>query len=157
MDEINWSKETIITYDFSRNDKICLDIDLPEIEDMPTRKAQISKVGFKLHIKQRSEKETKITYYKCINSTIFRVIGEVFASLKNIQEVEISGYTQRINASDGNLNDDYIISVSVTRDDWNKLNFLNIEHIDPCIALEEFNLRRNVDRSYRFKTITPYS
>ncbi len=156
LDDINWNKETIISYDFSHIGKVKLDIDLPEIEDMPTKLAKRSKVGFKLLIKEKSQKEIKFIYYNCINSTIFRIIGEVFASLKNINEVDISGYTQRFNKKTGNLVDDYIISANVSRELWSNINISNIDYIDPCEALEQFNLRRKVNKSYYFNSITPF-
>ncbi|MDR3321256.1 MAG: hypothetical protein LBS93_02320 [Synergistaceae bacterium] len=48
------------------------------------------------------------------------------------------------------------LSVRVNINDWRKLNFENLENIDPIEALASFDLRRDMSHGYVFKTIEPF-
>ncbi|WP_083265793.1 MULTISPECIES: DUF4236 domain-containing protein [Pseudomonadaceae] len=152
---IAWPKETFLEYQFSHDvTGIALDIDLPDEGDVPSRTAEARGNG-KLTFKNRSEAQTRRDFVSLCNGTIFRVVGEVFALLPCIQNCLASGYIQRNNTATGRIEDQYIISALVTRDQWEALDHSRLDSIDPGAALKSFGAVVSLDRSSRFKEIEP--
>ena len=67
--------------------------------------------------------------------------------------ITISGFTQRISKQTGHLEDEYILSARINRNDFERLNFYSLEDVDPIEALSLFDLRREMSASYLFRTI----
>ena len=152
---IPWPRETSVNFDFSDDEAIDLDIDLPEIEDLPSKVARAAERGIKVNFKSRSDTELRRDYQRLVNGTMFRVIGEVFACLPTISSVTASGYTQRTDKGTGSVVDDYVISVRADRERWQYIDFAHLSEIDPGEALGRFEIARTVDRSANLKTIVP--
>ncbi|MCS5709203.1 VRR-NUC domain-containing protein [Candidatus Berkiella cookevillensis] len=155
---ISWPKETLVNYDFSTDEKILvLDIDLPEVEDMPkiflTRAAR----GIKINVKKLSPTQIRRDYAILVHGINFRIIGECFSALQYLDTIILSGYTQRINTATGVSANEYILSVKVTRQQWNKLNLRHVNLISPVDALAQFELVRNMKRNAEMKKIEPIS
>lgn len=65
----------------------------------------------------------------------FRIIGEAFAMLPKADEVVLSGYSRRPDKSTGEVQDQYLYSVRVSRNEWARINFANLDDVDPAEAL----------------------
>ena len=118
---IDWPRETLRSFKVDK-DGVCvlLDIDLQEIEDMPTEQATVAARGLKINVKKRSETQLRKEHLNHIHAVAFRVIGETFVALPTVQKIVCSGYSQRPDKATGQITDEYLFSVRVTRTDWEK-------------------------------------
>ncbi len=145
--------EFSVSYEYhSEYNQLKIDLDLPEIENMPQVKANILSSG-KISIKQKTQKELKHEYAQCISGMAFYLGGTFFNISTNIKEILISGYSQRMNKANGILEDQYIYSLKLNRDKFPTLNFENIDAIE---AFSNFENHRSMSANYEFKTITPW-
>jgi hypothetical protein len=91
LQDIVWPRETTVSFDIRDEGKVViLDVDLPEIEDMPTQVASVSKRDMKLIIAERSKTQRQKDYLTHIYAIGFRLIGEVFVSLPTVETVVLS-------------------------------------------------------------------
>lgn len=156
--KISWPRETDVSLEISSNGTLMnLDVDLPEIEDLPTQSASAPQRGWKVSIKAISEKQRRLNYARHIHGIVFRLTGEVFSLLPAIDRVIVSGYSQRPSSKTGHIEDDYLISVCISRTEWGQVDFRNLEAVDPVEALTLFDLRRNMTKTGIFKPVTPIS
>lgn len=158
LQSITWPRETVVETEIHNNGlQVFIDVDLPEIEDMPNKKATIPQRGYKLSVKEMSSTQIQQLYMKHIHGIGFRIIGEIFSALPITQEVTLSAYSQRPGASTANITNEYLYSVQVTRNLWSGINFNNLESLDIIEALAQFNIIRNMTKTGNFKPIKPYS
>lgn len=158
MHEIKWEKKTNLSFDFNKTgNELAIDIDLPEIEDIPNKEAYVIERGLRLNVKHKSAKETRADYQKCVFSILFRVTGLSFCALPTLNQVDLAGYTQRLNNTTGQIEDFYIVSVRIKRNQWEQLNFDNLENIDPFLAFQTFNFKCHVEKNGDFSRIEPFS
>ncbi len=68
-----------------------------------------------------------------------------------------SGFSQRLDKSTGSISDDYLLSLKVPRDVFEKIDFDNINRVDPIEALSRFDLRRKMTSTGIFKPIEPFN
>lgn len=54
------------------------------------------------------------------------------------------------------MNDDYLISVSIEREKYSKINFDALDKVNPVDALGEFEIRRKLTSTGEFKAIDPF-
>lgn len=157
LQTIVWPKETLVSFDIiNEGNKVQMDVHLPEIEDMPEIHTKVNKRDFQLTIVPISDTQKRKNYITHIHAIGFRLIGEVFVSLPSVKEVVFSGYTHRISKTTGNLTSEYLYSVKVFRDEWEKINFQNLELIDVVLSFEEFELHRNATKTGIMKAIKPF-
>ncbi|MCU9528036.1 DUF4236 domain-containing protein [Pseudomonas mosselii] len=153
---IAWPKETNVAYQFTYDAAgIALDVDLPDEGDTPRRTAEAKGNG-KLTFKTRSDAQVRRDFVGLCYGSLFRVVGEVFALLPAINRCLVSGYVQRNDPATGRLEEPYILSVVVRREEWDLLDFARIEHIDPVGALNSWGARVDLDRAARFREIQPF-
>lgn len=154
---LNWPRETIISYDiFTDHKTIYIDIDLPEVEDIPQKTATIAATGKKLNIKQKTEKQLRLDYAIHVHAIALRVAAYTFATLPNLDLVILSGYSQRLDKSTGQTNDEYLYSVKFRRDEMLKINYDNLEELDTIESFQNFEHLRNMTVTGIFKKIEPY-
>lgn len=157
LQSIIWPRETVVETEIYNNGlQVFIDVDLPEIEDMPNKKATTPQRGYKLSVKEMSFTQIQQLYMKHIHGIGFRIIGEIFSALPITQEVTLSAYSQRLNASTANIKNEYLYSVQVTRNLWSGINFNNLESLDITEALAQFNIIRNMTKNGSFKPIKPH-
>ena len=145
--------EFSVSYEYHPElNQLKIDLDLPEIENMPQDKANVLSSG-KISIKQKTQKELKQEYSQCVSGISFYLGGTFFNISTAIKEILISGYTQRTNKATGIIEDQYIYSLKLTRDKFSTLNF---EKVDPIEAFSNFENNRTLSSSYDFKTIVPW-
>jgi hypothetical protein len=130
---------------------IYLDLDLPEIETMPHKKASELSSG-KLSMKEKTLKELKYDYARCVTGMAFYLAGLAFNISTEIENVIVSGYTQRVSKKTGNEEEDYVYSVIFDRQKFSETNFVKI---DPIIAMQSFENRADINTTFDMKTIEP--
>jgi len=157
LQAVEWPRETNVTFDLLDEGRFaCLDVDLPEIEDMPTRTASVPQRGMRLSVKDLSPTKVQRMYAAHVHGVAFLLIGETFAALPLVQRVILSGYTQRRSAATGQIADEYLLSVNATRDEWSRIDFAHLQAIDVVEALAQFEMRRTMSKTGIFKAIEPF-
>ena len=158
IEELTWPRETLIDYQIERGGNVMfVDVDLPEIEDMPRRRASVPSRRLRLSIKTISDTRNRRNYARHIHGVLFRTIGEAFASFPRMRQVVGSGYSQRFESATGTIADEYLISVSADRRGWSRIDFSSLDRVDPVAALSQFNLRRRMTRAGVFTAIEPFT
>ncbi|OCL86268.1 DUF4236 domain-containing protein [Arcobacter porcinus] len=158
LQNLDWARETLVSYNINTSkNSVYIDIDLPEIEDIPQKTATIAATGKKLNIKNKTEKQLRVEYASHIHAIALRVAAYTFATLPSIDLIVISGYSQRLDNSTANINDEYLYSIKFNKSDFSKLNFEKIELIDPIKAFDNFENIRNMTVTSIFKKIEPFS
>lgn len=156
LQSISWPRETAVDFDVSDGGAtVQLDVDLPELEDIPMQLAAVPSRGLKLSVKEMALGKVQKLYSDHVYSVTFRLIGEVFAALPIVQHVVFSGYSQRRSKATGQLSNEYLVSVKVARADWQQLDFEGLDAIEAASALSRFNLVCDQLKSGYFKAITP--
>lgn len=156
---IAWPRETMIEVGATGPaDAACvwLNVDLPEIEQMPLETASVPARALKLTIKPRAESHRRRDYALHVHGVLFRLIAETFAAIPTAGQVVASGYTQRPDRATGVVGNMYVLSVSVGREEWEEIDFANLATVDPGEALARFDLRRKLVRG-DFSEIEPFS
>lgn len=158
LQEIVWPRETNVSTKMLADGRVVfIDVDLPEIGDMPSKKAAVPANGYKLSVKELSAANIQKLYMQHVHGIAFRTVGEVFATLPKADEVVLSGYSQRPNKTTGQVSDEYLLSVRVSRSSWSELAFGNLESVDVVESLARFELKRSMSKTGIFKPIEPYS
>ena len=151
----DWLSNLTIPADVSaqihcQSGKVYIDLDLPEIEDLPSTTTKQLKSG-QVKVVNKPQKKLKEEYATCVLGLAFFIAGNTFNLNANIKEVEISGYTQRRNRG-GDIDDDYIYSVRFPREEFRK-NPVN----DPLRDFNEFENRMKLSSAFTFGKIKPYN
>ncbi len=156
--DLKWPRETNVSYELDQQGKtLWLDIDLPEVEDMPATVAEMAATRLKLNLKRKSETQLRKEYMQFVHAIVFRAVGEAFHVLPGLQEVIGSGYSQRPDSATGRVRDDYLLSARVPRARWEEIDFHNLAALDPIYCFGRFELRRDMSKTGIFKAIQPYS
>lgn len=146
--------EFSIEFEYLKDNKsLYVDLDLPEIEDLPKKKAMVSASG-KISIKPKTNKELKEDYSKCVIGLAFFFAGNFFNMTRDLENITISGYTQRLSKKTGNIEDEYVYSIKFVRNSFGKLH---IKSIDPRQAIDNFENIINITSTYELKKIEPMS
>ena len=156
LQDIVWPKETNVSFDIlDEGKRVFLDVDLPEIEEMPTRTAAVPSRGYRLNIKDMPATKIQKLYMQHVHGIGFRIIGETFAALPITEEVVLSAYSQRVDSATAQIRDEYLYSVKVHRFDWKMIQFNNLSVLDVVEALNRFELRRNMSKTALLRPIEP--
>jgi hypothetical protein len=156
LSEIPWPRETEVSFEI-RGGVVWLDVDLPEIEDMPSQEAEIRSRPRGVKLVDRSERAVRQDYMRHVHAVGFRLIGEVFQALPAAQGVVLSAYTQRVDPATGREVDTYLYSVKAPRGMWDRVDFDRLEFVDPVAAIGGLEHRREMSKTGIFKPITPFS
>jgi hypothetical protein len=155
LQDIVWPRETAVSFQITDGKTVELDVDLPEIEDMPSKTAHAPQRGLRLTIKEVSPTQLSKLYMRHVHAIGFRIIGETFAALPTSDRIALSAYSKRPDKATGQLTDQYLYSVVVTRPQWSQLSFGNLKSIDVIEAFDRFQLRRNMTKTGIFRAIEP--
>lgn len=132
--------EFSIDYDLDlASGSLKLNLDLPEIEDIPSNKASILASGM-VSVKEKTKKELREDYATCVTGLAFYFAGMMFNISSKIATIEVSAYTQRMDGKIGEITDQYIYAVRFDRDTFKTLKFRNI------VPYESFELFPHVMR-----------
>jgi hypothetical protein len=154
---LDWPRETLVSDEVADGGALVrIDVDLPEIEDMPTQTAAAHTRGFRISKKEMSAAKVRQLYAGHVHGVLFRVIGETFHALPKADRVVASGYSQRPDPATGRERDDYLLSVDASRADWSQIEFSRLREVDPVGALQRFQLRRTMTKTGVFRPIEPW-
>lgn len=157
LNSLLWPRETLISYEITESGTLVwLDVDLPEIEELPQKEAALAASGRKLNIKNKSQKKLREEYAQHVHGIIFRLVGVVFSTLPSPKQIMISGYSQRLDKTTGKINDDYLFSFKIDREIFSNIDFQSLDRVDPIEALAIFEHRRKMTATGIFKAIEPY-
>ena len=156
--DIEWPRETHVSFEIlDQGQAIVIDVDLPEIEDMPKATWNLPGRTYKPTVKDMPEGQRLKLYADHVQGLGFRIIGEAFALLPTVVTVTLSAYTQRPNPATGGVQDDYVYSVRVHRDAWSRIHFEKLEAVDVGEALAAFELRRDALKNGKLRAVEPFA
>ncbi len=154
--DLDWPRETLVDFDIDlAKQRVYLDVDLPEIEDIPARSAEFGARNRRLLIKDKPDRQRREEYAHHIHGIVLRLAGVVLGLLPGVEQVVVSGYSQRLDPATGHINDDYLLSVAIDTPRFSELNFEQLEQVDPIAALERFDLRREMTKTGIFRPVVP--
>lgn len=158
LGKLQWPRETEVSIAFAQEGRaVLLDVDLPEVEDLPARTAAIAKNGRRLLIKDKAEKTVREEYARHVHGVALRLAGVAFWTLPAVSRVVVSGYSQRLNRAVGKVEDQYLFSAVVDREGFNRIDLGNLRQVDPVEALGSFPIRRKMTVTGLFRPIEPFS
>lgn len=130
--------------------RLMVDLDLPEIEDLPeTHAVQMASGAYKE--KNKSQKQLREEYANCVMGLMVYVSANLFNVSPAISEVVISGFTTgRDNA--GAVADQCIVSVRFERAPFSTCGYSSS---DPMETILKFENRLNVTKTKIFKPVQP--
>ena len=132
-----------ISYDDTTG-KVTVDLDLPEIEDMPQNKIVVNPSG-KRSIRSKSQTNLREDYANCVCGLSMYVAGIIFNTCLKIQEVEVSGFTQRCGENSALATDQYVLIIRYTREQFKEIAF------EKLTSLEIINFfKHNIDMTKSF-------
>ncbi|SET90524.1 Protein of unknown function [[Clostridium] aminophilum] len=144
--------EINVDYEWRQNNHVMyLDVDLPEIEDLPEDEV-VRLASGNLKEKKKTQATLKQEYAKLVFGLAIFISANVFNVSPAIHGIVISGYTQRRNSA-GEVNDEYVYSIRFTRDIFENSVLCNVNPQDFCMRFEN---RSNVTSSMLMKKIEPY-
>ncbi|MBS3966636.1 MAG: DUF4236 domain-containing protein [Truepera sp.] len=157
FNSLSWPRETLVSYQITdQGRQVWLDVNLPEIEDLPQKLATVAATGKKLNVKAKSAKQLQQEYAQHVHGIAFRLVGAVFATLPTADTAVISGFSQRLDSAIGKVRDDYLFSVRVTREQFSTVDFDSLDKVDPVEALGKFELRRKLTATGVLRAIDPF-
>lgn len=143
---VDWPRETLVSLELEEGGlSVAADVDLPEIEDLPSATIAVNRRALALDRKPMAESARRRLYQRHVHAILFRIVGEIFRAAPTVTEVSIAGYTQRPSAATGRIEDEYVLAVRVDRQGWSKIDFTNLAAVDPVAALERFSRRCSID------------
>lgn len=141
-------------YEYDEADgSVMLDVDLPEIEDVPEEKV-VELASGAIRAKDKTQKEIKEEYRTCVLGLAVYMASHVFALSEGISDVLVSGYTQRRNKKTGEREDCYVCSIAFERSEFEN-DDCSVE--EPEAFCDRFSSRINVLASGEMKQIEPYT
>ena len=130
---------------------IMVDLDLPEIEDMP-QNALSELADGTVKIKKKTKKQQYEDYRTCVFGLGEYVTSHMLALVPQAEKIVVSAYTQRRNEKTGDLLDVFIYSVIFERSAFTK----DYQEKDPYDFCQELKSRFYVLASGVMKEIAPY-
>ena len=148
--DVSLPVEIFVNYDF-KDGCLMVDLDLPEIENLPTTEYV---QGAKGSIKEKNKTQTEIKdeYITCVFGIATFLASHLFNQSLLIEKMVISAYTQRRNSS-GDMDNEYIYSVKFDRSIFEKNDVSKLNPYDFCMSCEN---RCNITAQKVMKKIEPY-
>lgn len=156
LQSVDWPRETLVSFDLKTPQSLALDIDLPEIEDLPKHFWAVRKSGASLEQKERSDTQLRKDYARHIHSICMLAASVAFWAVPELEELTVSGYTQRPDKATGVIKDDYVLSVRIDREGWQRIDFDALELVDPIEALAAFDIRLDMTKTCLLRAIEPF-
>ena len=130
---------------------IMIDLDLPEIEDMPQNTLSELADGT-VKIKKKTQKQQREDYKTCVFGLGEYVASHVFAIVPQAQKIVVSAYTQRRDEKTGEAEDTFIYSVIFERGSFTK----DYQARDPYDFCSDLTSRFYILASGVMKKIAPF-
>lgn len=129
--------------------KVYVDLDLPEIEDIPDQKITLTSTG-KKSIRQKSQTDLRSDYAHCVLGLAMNVAFSIFNVSLKIKEVEIMGYTQRKEDNSAVATDQYVFVINFDRETFSKIAFKKLSAVQ---IIDFFKHHINLSKSFVMKQI----
>ena len=142
--------EIAVSYELMGSE-LWVDLDLPELEDLPD-KEYVTLASGALRQRSRTKEVLRGDYAKCVYGVSIFVAASLFDVSPDIERIVISGRTQRRDR-EGRMCDEYIISVRYTRPAFVAADFTSI---DPEAFFLGFENRCLTTKTKLFKAIRPF-
>ncbi|HHL0036608.1 TPA: DUF4236 domain-containing protein [Enterobacter mori] len=153
--QTEWPRETLVTFEVKpEQSTVWLDVDLPEIEDMPDKTYGVNARGTEITEKAMTQKAQRENYARHVHGCLLRLAGIALHTLP-FDYVVVSGFTQRVSKRTGYLEDEYILSCKCSRAQMASINFAGIKHVDPVEALGDYPVIRKMSTTFIFQAIEP--
>lgn len=154
LEELELPMRFSAEYEYDETDgSVMLDLDLPEIEDIPDDKL-VELASGAVKVKDKTQKELKADYQRCVMGLAVYMASHIFNTGKGISDVLVSGYTQRRDKKTGELEDCYVFSIAFERGEFEDGDCAEVE---PEMFCNRFRSRVNVLASGEMKQIEPYT
>ena len=154
LEELELPMRFDVEYEYDETDgSVMLDVDFPEIEDLPEDKV-VELASGAIRAKDKTQKEIKEEYRTCVLGLAVYLASNVFKVSKGISDVLLSGYTQRRDKKTGERMDCYICSIAFERSEFENDDCSTEDPADFC---DRFSSRINVLASGEMKQIEPYT
>lgn len=137
-----------IAYDYESG-KVLVDLDLPEIEDIPQQKIALTPSG-KKSIRQKTQSDLRSDYAHCIFGLAMYVAYNIFNVSVKINEIEVSGYTQRKGENSALATDQYVFLVDFTREVFSEIDFQKFSSLE---VMDFFKHHYNMTKTFDLKEI----
>lgn len=131
------------------NGKVMVDLDLPEIEDLPDKKIALTPTG-KKSIRMKSQTDLRSDYAQCVCGLAMYVAHLIFNVSMKVQEIEVNAFTQREETNSAVKTDQYVFVVSFKRELFSKIDF---DRLSALQAMNFFQHYFNMTKSFDMKTI----
>ena len=150
---IDWPKETLLDFEFVNEAVLCIDVDFPEVEDLPqfVYSAQSNLNG--LLRKKLKSSELQQLYSLHVHGIVARLIAEAFSILPTLDSVVISGYTQRRDRA-GQIQDDYVLSLGIDKVTWRQI--FGQVMLQPEVIMDSPCSRVKRLSNHKLGSITPF-
>ena len=154
LGELELPVEFSVDYEYRPGEGAALiDLDLPEIEDLPGEKA-VRLASGAVKAKAKTQKELREDYTRCVLGLSVFFASHFFAVTPCIQKIMIAGYTQRRDLKTGDLRDDYVYSIVYDRAQFEALTG---PVADPVAFAQKSKNRMIPTANMELKVIEPYS
>jgi len=129
-----------------------VDLELPEIESLPSEKATQSAKG-QVKRKAKTQKELKYDYMCCVLGLSVFFSSNFFNISPAITDIIASGYTKRRNKKTGDIQEDYIFLVKFKRPCFEKMDYEKVDLLD---FWNQFENRYLTTQTFEMKPIIPF-
>lgn len=136
---------------FLEKQTVFLDIDLPEIEEMPSKEIVRLESG-NLREKNKTQTTIRQEYVKFVLGLAIFISSHIFNISPYIKRVVASGYTQRRDKI-GDIKNDYTYSVQFLRERFENSHLCNVDPLTFCSGFEN---RMNLTTTLIMKAIKPF-
>lgn len=129
--------------------KVMVDLDLPEIEDLPDRKIILTPTG-KKSIRMKGQTDLRSDYANCVFGLSMYVASAIFNISLRVNAVEISAFTQRKETNSAVATDQYVFIVNYTRDLFSSIDFSRLSSVQ---IMDFFQHHCNMTKNFDMKQI----
>lgn len=147
-------EEKIIANLSEEGESIQVEIHFPSSLNFPNKIPTYNGKGYKLNWKNFNQKEINESHARFIYGLSAIYVGELFYNLPKLQKVTIEGFTQGMEGSTGEEKDKKLFSSIITRDDWSKIKFDNLDNIHPVALFDNFITQRDITKTFIMKEIS---
>lgn len=144
--------EINVNYEYNHDvGAVFLDVDLPEIEDLPTTEI-VRLASGNIKERKKTQKELNAQYTTLVFGLAVFIVSNIMDITPAITNVLISGYTQRRNKN-GDVQNTYIYSLKLPRSMFEHTSLKDVNPVEFCMQAEN---RCNQTATGLFKAIVPF-
>jgi hypothetical protein len=97
---------------------LAIDVDLPELEHVPTKRATLGARSWEPSLRDTGDVALPGRHH----SFDFGIVGDAFIPRPPARAVMLSRYSQQLDHASRHMNDEYLYSLRISREQWNAMN-----------------------------------